>query len=354
MSKRKQKKSSLKPLLLLLLLTAVLLIIATYAWFTANPNVSVKAMNVHVDAQNGLEISTDGSNWKAMVTTDEILAENGATTSYPGAVNQIPEVLNPVSTVGELNAVNGYLKMFKVDVQPDETSGQYMLTASSDLEQNVNDTQGNFIAFDLFFKVDQGEEVVLDGASGAGVTYNGVGSSKGVENYSRVAFVVEGNRPNGTSLATIQGLKEATASDVYIWEPNADTHTTTGVAAAYDSYGIGGLTAGTGNATLSYSGIKAPILSTNKLPLNQNPLPPDGTGTFDSAAWTAYLAAVTTIPTPASYAGTTQTIFTLQSGITKVRVYCWLEGQDADCENSASGQDILFNLAFVSGSSLVP
>ena len=38
--------------------------------------------------------------------------------------------------------------------------------------------------------------------------------------------------------------------------------------------------------------------------------------------------------------------FSLQEGITKIRVYMWIEGQDVDCENNASGSDITFKLEF--------
>ena len=34
----------------------------------------------------------------------------------------------------------------------------------------------------------------------------------------------------------------------------------------------------------------------------------------------------------------------LAAGITKVRVYMWIEGQDIDCENNASGTDITYNI----------
>ena len=37
-------------------------------------------------------------------------------------------------------------------------------------------------------------------------------------------------------------------------------------------------------------------------------------------------------------------IFSLSAGITKVRIYMWVEGQDVDCENSASGGSITFDL----------
>ena len=41
-------------------------------------------------------------------------------------------------------------------------------------------------------------------------------------------------------------------------------------------------------------------------------------------------------------------VLQLQAGITKVRVYMWVEGQDVDCENNASGGDLLYNLQFSS------
>ena len=36
----------------------------------------------------------------------------------------------------------------------------------------------------------------------------------------------------------------------------------------------------------------------------------------------------------------------IKEGITKVRVYMWVEGQDVDCEDKASGGSLSFNLAF--------
>ena len=39
-------------------------------------------------------------------------------------------------------------------------------------------------------------------------------------------------------------------------------------------------------------------------------------------------------------------IFSLNKGITKIRVYMWIEGQDVDCENDASVGNISLNLQF--------
>ena len=37
---------------------------------------------------------------------------------------------------------------------------------------------------------------------------------------------------------------------------------------------------------------------------------------------------------------------TLEAGITKIRIYMWLEGQDYDCGDSASGSDVRWDLIF--------
>lgn len=49
--------------------------------------------------------------------------------------------------------------------------------------------------------------------------------------------------------------------------------------------------------------------------------------------------------------GNNTELFQLSGGITKVRVYLWVEGQDVDCENNASVGDISFNLQFTTNPS---
>ena len=119
MSKKKQKKNELKSAILVLLLIAILLIASTYAWFTANTNVEVSTLNVNVRAANGLQISADGTNWKTVLTNEDIDPDN-VTTTYAGNKNQIPTVMEPVSTVGEMNA-DGTMKMFSGRVTSSNT-----------------------------------------------------------------------------------------------------------------------------------------------------------------------------------------------------------------------------------------
>ena len=45
-------------------------------------------------------------------------------------------------------------------------------------------------------------------------------------------------------------------------------------------------------------------------------------------------------------AGQQVTFDNLAAGVTKVRVYMWIEGQDVDCENMASGTNVNFNVQF--------
>ena len=39
-------------------------------------------------------------------------------------------------------------------------------------------------------------------------------------------------------------------------------------------------------------------------------------------------------------------LFDLKAGVTKVRIYMWVEGQDVDCEDNASGGAVAYNLQF--------
>ena len=58
---------------------------------------------------------------------------------------------------------------------------------------------------------------------------------------------------------------------------------------------------------------------------------------------TLFKDVVPTISTENAWS-TNKAAFTLKAGITKMRVYMWVEGQDVDCENTASGGNIIYSL----------
>ena len=333
MSKRKENRKNLKSSLLVLLLIAILLIASTYAWFTANRVVSISSLDVKVQASNGLQISTDAVNWKATINNTDI------TKGYAGDTNQLPTEMQPVSTAGTITA-NGMMDMFLGTIITD-TDDEFALTATK--ETDTKGTTGNYIAFDLFLKADKEMDITL--TENSNVIYSGDGTSKGLENASRVAFIKEGNTVSTDStgaLALAGGTSfGASNADTVIWEPNADSHTAEAAASANSTYfgGASTVTAGTGHAPITYYGVKAAIAAGDPQKLSTV-----NTGTPNTTYFTQM--AGTTLKTTNAGANEVENILHLDAGITKVRVYMWVEGQDVDCDNSASGTNIQFNIEF--------
>ena len=319
--KKSKRKANLKASLLVLLLIAILLMSSTYAWFTSNTQVTISTLEVNVVAQNGLQISADGTNWKTVLDIADIMPDGTLATSYATNTNQIPEFMEPVSSIG--NVTSGNMDMFYGVTSSDVDSGTFQLTATK--ETDTQGTEGRYIVFDIFLRVDAESQLAL--TTGSGVSDINA-SGKGLENAARVGFVVEGTQAVGTDLTTIQGMNGGSAETTYIWEPNSDAHTEAAIANAKNTYGV----TITNNQQVKHFGVKAPI--TTPIPLIQTHTGADPT----------YFEETDTIQTSTTMAETQ--LLTLDAGITKVRVYMWIEGQDFDCDNSASGSDLAFDLQF--------
>ena len=156
-------------------------------------------------------------------------------------------------------------------------------------------------------------------------------TNSGLQNSSRVAFLVQGHAATGTDATTLYTVNNGTADELHIWEPNNDTHSAAAVQHAFSTYGV---TINQTDVQQAYDGIKAQI--NTGIQLKQ----------ANATANDTYFARVTPkISTTTTFADN-QEMFTLQAGVTKVRIYIWIEGQDLDCENNASGSDAQFNLQF--------
>ena len=333
--RRKRRKYRLLILLLLLLGTGTMLATSTYAWFTSNTNVSVESLKVNIAAKNGIQISADGTKWKSIVQKADLIGAHKG--NYTAAVNQIPDTLEPVSTIAVPDE-NGYLPMYYGVVETSDTAennGEYILTATKTTEIDNSVRTGaeadtaKFIAFDLFFKVNDDTPVYI--VAGSGVTSTDANDT-GIKNASRIAFVNLGNTTDGSTLSSIQSLNAGTGAGVTIWEPNYDVHTAAGVANAKDVYGI--TTTEAGGAQVPYSGVKTTLLKTDDILLGK------ATAADNADKFTA----VTPGKATAAAFDKNVSLFTLTKGITKIRIYMWVEGQDVDCENNASGGNISFDL----------
>ena len=322
----KKDKRRLFYLLFLLALTAIMLSTTTYAWFTTNRIVTISNIDVKVQAEGSLDISADGTDWKALLDYNTLIGVHG--TTYPTSVNHIPAYLKPVSTIGELDD-NGLMKIY-LGIIGTNTEGANVLTASKteEKEEYGEEAEGYFIAFDLFLRINSDKNLYLTNESK--IIYNG--NSTGTENATRVAFIKEGTVSSESKLNAIQSLHTTDNNNVYIWEPNYDTHTANGVNNARYVYGI--TTTQTNGALLPYYGIKAEI--PEQVELNK------ATKTLYPNYFEEVTPSISTIKNNTEY----KPMFPISTGITKMRVYMWLEGQDVDCENSASIGNITLALQF--------
>lgn len=321
----KEKNNIINKKMLSLILLIILLLTSTYAWFTTNKNVRVDTLNVQVATAGNLEISVDAVNWKTEITSKDLL--EGIHSTYAGAVNQIPENgLYPTSTVG--NVSNGKMDMFFGKVQLDNQTSKYNLTTTK--EEEVHGVTGKYVAFDIFLKVAQDTTIHLNSNSSIkSEDIKNTSISTGIENATRIGILNHGTSSTASGAQSLKGAKQA-----IIIEPNCDVHTLTGIENAKNIYGISGLSQ-TGNRALSYYGVKTAI-TTGRL-LNDNS--------------TNYFSLVNPdIKLARSFFGgnSKQELFRINKGITKIRLYLWVEGQDVDCEDSASGANLKFDLQFSS------
>lgn len=369
MKKRtKAKKQKLNNLLILLVLTAVLLIMSTYAWFTANRKVNIDAIDVRVATSTGLQISADAVNWGSVLTKGDIA---DAHIEYPAAANQLPISMAPVST--DLTVENNRLNMFYGIVAADlDNGGKYFLTAekrasatsitekdSSTVTTSGEYDKGYYIAFDIFIKSGTPEnDFYMSGkvkeVKNTGTTENpkyevlSTDAERGIANAARIALIRGGNDASTATPETLQALP--LNNEVKMWEPNYDFHTEKGIAYG-NTYklipeGIS-LTAGVpGQTAVPYSGIKQEFKNeAEKIALEDATAGKKPTYFADvTAEWqTSKSIAEPSLTMPVIDA---ESGLRLNDGVTKYRVYMWVEGQDIDCENFASGTYLQYDLSF--------
>lgn len=317
-----KKSRRLFLLILLLVLMISLLWGATYAWFSSNKHATIESIDINVATITGLQVSVDAINWGNEITKEQII---NAYKTYPRAVNQLPDTMSNVSTAG--NVTNGKMDMF-YGVTSEEKSGGFTLTTyRQDEKQCTGDEECEYekyyIAFDIFLMVTNPATVGI--TVNSSVTPQPDTVDKGAQNAARVGFVVEGTVPTTSDAYSAQVLNGGIAS--YIWEPNYDVHSSHGVIAAKNIYGIS--TTQSGGARIPYKGVNKEF---------QTPI------YIDQTDKSSYFTSVNPdVATTANFSST-QELMSLPAGISKVRVYMWLEGQDVDMENNASGSALRYNL----------
>ncbi len=315
------RERRLNLLFLVLLFTALLLTVTTYAWFSTNRIFEIESFDIHVATRGGLEISSDAINWKGVIGIVDLMDSDN---TYQGNINQIPNSIKPVSSGGDVE--NGMLKIYYGEVEQGLTDQKLKATRNIESRGYGENTNSNFLAFDIFFKTSFRRKLTIDPNSGIEFS----SGNSGMENAFRVAFLNQGNV--GENVTQAQNLNNANRA--YIWETNYDVHAPSALEHAKNIYEID--TTLNNAQRLDYYGI------TNEIPSSLGVNVKDANSNSYPNNFKLVNIDLATKKNETEF----KEIFLLEKGITKVRVYIWLEGQDVDCENNSSVGSVEINIQF--------
>ncbi len=303
-------------------LTAVFLLISSYAWFSTSLNVQIKFFDLVVSSDSGLFISIDGVNFSEAieVSVDNIVQDLGRL--YPNHVNQWAlGGMWPVSSNGIRNSNADKFDIFVGEIRRPkgrlkETEVSHLNT-SRFIEERPS-AANIFVAFDIFLKNVSGSpypdnlyfnddtEIDFDGE----IDDETKESMSGIMNSLRMGIVKIDSVSLEADVRTIQNIRCNNNCESVIFEPNRVTHSETSIENAEEM----GITLINGVYVPTYAvfngGAKLEHMSGHGgIPLNTNHFTLQRTISEDDFH---------------------RPIFTIPNGITKLRVYVWIEGQDVD------------------------
>ena len=325
-----RKSKNFNVLILIAFVAGLLLIAATYAWFSSTLNAKVKIVNLVVSNDNGLSISFDGINFdQSIEISKEVLIDNLRGT-YPNHTNQWPVLgLKPVSTIG-IKSPNDEKFDFYM------TSGVMYRDRAKRLgylstEKAVEDDSGvknSFIAFDIFLRNKTGspisDNLYLDQGTGIKIESGHTEEMEGLVNSMRIAFLKIGSVPLESSVPQRQNVGCNGRCEAVIYEPFSTNHTNMAIE-KLKRYNINLFNG-------QYYPTYAMIHEVEEVELKNivnNPNNPD-------------------FALQENRVDFSRPLFQIPDGITKVRVYIWVEGQDVDSfETYSTGSDVSITLNFI-------
>jgi hypothetical protein len=323
--RKEQEKRQKKRIILLILLVLVMigmLSASSFAWFSSNKHATIDSIDINVATITGLQVSADAINWDNFVSKEQII---NAPLTYPRAINQLPDTLANVSTAGNIGS-DGTLDMF-YGITTEERNGGFTLTTIKQEEMECTGDEEcidkHYIAFDIFLLTTTPAQIGI--TANSSVLPQPDAENKGAQNAARIGFVIEGSVAAGNPGAA-QNLR-ANGGKAYIWEPNYDMHSNFGIINARDVYGIN--TSASGAARIAYKGVNQEFATPVYI---------------DQTDRSSYFTSVNpNVATPQRFEAN-QYLMSIPAGITKVRVYMWLEGQDVDMENYAAESKLRYDL----------
>lgn len=316
MFKKSQKNRAFFAAIAMLLLSAIVITTASFAWFSLGRNAMASNLDLKVTKQGeGIQISANATTFTDELTIEDL---NGTSTTGFQApstdYNLFPDMISPASSSFALNALPAFFAG-GVDRATDTLES---LAATSADGVNVNGKSGfatpqgekeaGFYVFDVFIDYVGGETAQLK-----------VGQSD---------IIVKDDASDGT----------------------------TAIAEAANAMRIGFVNCGTvtkgATPAQATSGSEAVIFATNAEARNTQPIASAGvSGTLADGAYTVPQSAEGSLTVASGYdcpleTGAEDQVINISSGVNRIRVYIWMEGQDANCTDSLQSQLVSANLVF--------
>ncbi|MBP3938588.1 MAG: hypothetical protein IK955_04210 [Clostridia bacterium] len=316
MFKKNQKNRAFFAAISMLLLSAIVLTTASFAWFSLGRSATANSLDLKVTKQGeGIQISANAS-----VFTDELTIEdlNGTSTTGFQAVstdyNFFPEMIEPASSSFALNTLPAFF-----------TGG---VDKGANTFESLATTSGNGV--DIYGK-------------------SGFATPAGGKMAGYYVFDVFVDYTGGETAQLKIGKSNITVKD-------DATDGTTAIAEAANSMRIGFVNCGTvtkgSSPAQATSGSEAVIFATNENARNTNPISSTGvSGILADGAYTVPSGSAGNITIGSGYAcpvdtGSQDQVINIENGVNRIRVYIWMEGQDANCTDSLQSQLISANLVF--------
>jgi len=329
-----------KLIFLIVFLSSVILIFSTYAWFSASLNVKVKFFDVKVSTDTGLFISLDGIHFSDSVEISRDSVITSLRQYYPNHTNQwAANGLWSVSSNGIPNSNSGKFAVFEgqMDKYKDKARRGIRYVNTILMPEDKAYDWNSYIAFDIFLKNVSGSPKKDNLYIGAGtyIDFDDTADEETIEkmqdimNTMRIGIVKIGETGLKSDVFTIQNLQCNNECMSVIYEPYSLDHNEESVNA------VAGFNIDIQDQTYvpTYGVVKEGRYLDHKSGFVNSGVNLD----------TEHFALQHTI----FEKDFEDPIFQVPNGITKARVYLWIEGQDVDAlEVFSEGAPIYLNLEF--------
>lgn len=310
MEKNNQKKRAIYAAIAMLLVSAIVMTTASFAWFSLGKSAEVSDLDLKVTKEGeGIAISANAQKFTSILTYEDL--KGTSTTDFKAVsteYNYFPERIKPSSSDFKLNSLPAFFAG-GVDTVAKEMDSKAVTSADGKtiygkgdaaVPEGANDAAA-FYAFDIFINLEGKETAKI----------------KMSKSTIEVAADPDTTRDQGDA-----NFYDETAKAMRMGFVNCGTTTTENEAP---------------------SGTEAVIFGIDSTARDTKPV--NKTGTFASDG------VVATEETASAYdcsvdTGSEDVTLTLSRGINQIRVYIWMEGQDANCTNDLMSEYITADINF--------